>query len=118
MTQYVDGFVLPVPRDRLDEYRRLSEAVAAIWKEHGALDYREFVGDDMTLEGTRSFVDVVDATEADAVVFGWVAFPSREARDLANAKVAADPRMAGLVDSSNSGFDAKRMVYGGFKPLA
>lgn len=117
MSHYIDGFVLPVSRDRLGEYRRLVEAVADIWREHGALDYREFVGDDLELEGTRSFTDLVAATEAEAIVFGWVVFDSREARDLANEKVAADPRMAELVDASNSGFDAKRMAYGGFRPL-
>ncbi|MDH3628740.1 MAG: DUF1428 domain-containing protein [Acidobacteriota bacterium] len=117
MANYIDGFVLPVPRDRLDAYKRLAEAVATIWKEHGALDYREYVGDDMKLEGTRSFTDLVAATENETIVFGWVVFASREARDLANAKVAADPRMADLIDSSNSGFDAKRMAYGGFQSM-
>lgn len=115
MTHYIDGFVLPVARDRLEDYRRLVKAVAAIWKEHGALDYREYVGDDMNLEGTRSFTDIVAAADDEAIVFGWVVFESRGARDLANEKVAADPRMADLINSSNSGFDAKRMVYGGFK---
>ena len=115
MAHYIDGFVLPVSRNRLDEYRRLVEAIAEIWKEHGALDYREYVGDDLTLEGTRSFTDLVAATEDDAIVFGWVEFESREARDLANQKVAADPRMAELMNSSNSGFDAERMAYGGFQ---
>ncbi len=117
MTHYIDGFVLPVPRDHLDEYKRVVEAAAEIWKEHGALDYREYVGDDLKLEGTRSFTDLVGATEDEAIVFGWVVFDSREARDLANEKVAADPRMADLIDSSNSGFDAKRMAYGGFRSL-
>ena len=86
-------------------------------KEHGALDYREYVGDDLRLEGTRSFTDLVAATKDEAIVFGWVVFDSREARDLANEKVAADPRMVDVIDSSNSGFDAKRMAYGGFQPL-
>ena len=98
MAHYIDGFVLPVPRDRLDEYRRLAEAAAKIWKEHGALDYREYVGDDLEREGTRSFIDVVAAT--------------------ANEKVAADPRMVGLVESSNTGFDARRVAYAGFQALA
>ena len=115
MAHYIDGFVLPVSRNRLDNYRGLVEAVADIWKEHGALDYREYVGDDLSLEGTRSFTDLVAASEDEAIVFGWVVFESREARDLANRKVAADPRMADLVNSSNSGFDAKRMAYGGFQ---
>ncbi len=115
MTHYIDGFVLPISRDRLDEYRCIVEAAADIREEHGALDYREYVGDDLVLEGTRSFTDLVAASEGDAVVFGWVVFESREARDLANQEVAADPRMAELMSSSNSGFDAERMAYGGFR---
>jgi uncharacterized protein YbaA (DUF1428 family) len=117
MAHYIDGFVFPLPRDRLNEYERLAEAVAEIWKEHGALDYWEYVGDDLNLQGTRSFTDLVAATEDETIVFGWVVFDSREARDLANEKVAADPRMVDLVVTSNSGFDAKRMAYGGFQSL-
>ncbi len=118
MANYIDGFVLPVSRDRLDQYKLLVEAVADIWKEHGALDYREYVGDDMILDGTRSFTDLAAATDDEVIVFGWVEFESRAARDLANDKVAADPRVADLIKSSNSGFDAERMVYGGFQSLA
>lgn len=117
MAHYVDGFVFPIPRDRLNEYQRLAQAVAAIWKEHGALDYWEYVGDDLKLEGTRSFTDLIAATDEESIVFGWVAFDSRETRDLANKKVAADPRMAELMAETNSGFDAKRMAYGGFQLL-
>lgn len=117
MAHYIDGFVLPIPRDRLGEYKRIVEVAAEIWKEHGALDYREYVGDDMSLEGTRSFTDLIAASEDEVIVFGWVVFESRETRDLANEKVAADPRMADLIDPSNSGFDAKRMAYGGFQSL-
>lgn len=105
-------------RDRLSEYRRLAEAAAEIWKEHGALDYCEYVGDDLKLEGTRSFTDLVAATADEAIVFGSVVFESREARDLANEKVASDPRMAELVESSSSGFDASRMAHGGFESPA
>ena len=115
MTHYIDGFVFPVSRDRLDNYQRLVEAVAEIWKEHGALDYREYLGDDLVLEGTRPFTDLVGASDDEAIVFGWVVFESREARDAANEKVASDPRMAELVNASNSGFDARRMAYGGFQ---
>lgn len=117
MAQYIDGFVLPVPRRSLDEYVRLVQAAADIWREHGALDYKEYVGDDLVLEGTRSFTEVSEATEDDVVVFGWVVFESREARDRANARVAADPRMTELINSSGSGFDATRMAYGGFQAL-
>jgi len=118
MAQYVDGFVFPVPRATLGEYRRVAKAAAEIWKEHGALDYCEYVGDDLRLDGTRSFTDLVAATEDETIVFGWVVFDSREARDLANEKVAADPRMSELIESSDSGFDAKRMAYGGFESFA
>lgn len=117
MPHYIDGFVLPIPRDRLEEYQRVAEAVADVWREHGALDYREYVGDDLILEGTRSFTDLTAATEGEAIVFGWVVFESREARDLANEKVAADPRVAELIGASHTGFDAARMAYGGFRPL-
>ena len=117
MGHYIAGFVLPIPRDRLSDYKRVVEEVAKIWKEHGAIDYREYVGDDMGLEGTRSFTDLVASTKDEAIVFGWVLFDSREARDLANEKVANDPRMAELIGSSDTGFDAERMAYGGFVPL-
>ncbi len=117
MAHYIDGFVLPIPHDRVAEYKSVVEAVANIWKEHGALDYREYVGDDLSLEGTRSFTDLVGAGKEEVIVFGWVTFESREARDLANAKVAADPRMVDLISSADTGFDAERMAYAGFRPL-
>jgi len=115
MTHYIDGFVLPIPRHNLGDYRRLVEATAEIWKEHGALDYREYVNEDLVLEGTRSFTELSGATEDEVIVFGWVVFDSREDRDRVNAKVADDPRMTDLVDSFGAGFDAKRMAYGGFQ---
>jgi len=115
MANYIDGFVFPVTRDRLDDYKRLVEAVADIWVEHGALEYREYVGDDLILDGTRSFSDLVTSNNDEVIIFGWLAFESRAARDLANEKVATDPRMAELIESSNSGFDAARMAYGGFQ---
>ena len=121
MTRYIDGFVLPVPRDQLKPYREVVEKVAEIWKEHGALDYSEYVIDDPSLEGTRSFTDAANTKEDEVVIFGWVAFESREARDLANKRVAADPRMTDLINpltqTSRPIFDAERMVYGGFRSL-
>lgn len=121
MTHYIDGFVLPIPGDRLNEYKRVAAAVAEIWREHGALDYREYAGDDLVLAGTRSFTDLVAAGEGETIVFGWVEFESREARDRANERVASDPRMAQLIepliDPSNTVFDAERMAYGGFRVL-
>lgn len=121
MTQYIDGFVLPVPRIHLNEYKSVAEKVAEIWKEYGALAYFEYVGEDLKLEGTRSFIEVVDLKEDEVIVFGWVLFPSKEARDLANKQVPNDPRMAELVapltDPKGLIFDAERMVYGGFRSL-
>lgn len=118
---YIDGFVLPVPGDQLTRYREVVEQVAAIWMEHGALDYSEYVIDDADLEGTRSFIAGAEAREDEAVIFGWVSFESRAARDLANERVAADPRMADLIspltDASRPVFDASRMMYGGFRSL-
>lgn len=116
MAHYVDGFVLPVPRDRLGEYQRMAERVAEVRKEHGALDYHEFVGDDMHLEGTRSFVEAAGATPDDVVVLGWVTFASKEDRDRANELVLNDARMPEIV-GTDTGFDAARMVYGGFSHL-
>jgi len=103
----------------LDDYKRVAEAVARIWKEHGALDYFEYTGDDLTLEGTMSFTGAIGASADESIMFGKVAFESKAARDLANDRVAADPRMKDLMEpllnSSRVIFDAKRMVYGGFQ---
>jgi len=121
MANYIDGYVLPVPRQHLDQYQEVAEKVAEIWKEHGAIGYHEYVGDDMHLEGTVSFADVTNTRNEEVVIFGWVVFPSKEIRDLANAKVPADPRMAELVapltNPAKLIFDASRMIYGGFRLL-
>ena len=117
MAHYIDGFVIPVPRSRLDEYKRVAEAASENWKDHGALAYWECVGDDLRVEGVRSFKDLAAATDAETVVFAWVIFESRAARDAANEKIVADPRMTGLVDPENPIFDTQRMAYGGFQAL-
>ena len=114
MSHYIDGFVFPIARSSLDTYKQLAEQIAEIWKEYGALEYKEFMGDDMSLEGTRSFIDSTAATDDEVVVMGWVTFESREARDLANEKVMNDPRVEALMTSADSGFDPSRMFYGGF----
>lgn len=121
MTNYIDGFVFPVPRIHLKEYKSVAEKVAEIWKEYGALAYFEYVGEDLKLESTRSFIEVMDLKEDEEVVFGWVIFPSKETRDIANKQVPTDSRMTKLVVSLTNPerliFDAERMVYGGFQPL-
>lgn len=119
MANYIDAFVFPIARHHLDEYKSVAEKVAAIWKEHGALQYMEYVGDDLAAHGTRSFTECLDATEDEAVIFGWVVFESRESRDAANKQVPLDPRMKELVDPlvdpSRMIFDASKMLYGGFE---
>lgn len=121
MENYIDGFVLPVPRIHLNEYKGVAEKIAEIWKEYGALEYFEYVGEDLKLEGTRSFIELVDLKEDEVIVFGWVIFPSKEIRDRANKQVPTDSRMADLVAPLTNPkrliFDAERMVYGGFQPL-
>ncbi|WP_197276097.1 DUF1428 domain-containing protein [Mangrovimonas sp. TPBH4] len=121
MTNYIDGFVLPIPRVYLDAYKQVAEEVAEIWKEYGAIAYFEFVGDDLHLDGTKSFIESVDLKEDEELIFGWVLFPSKEIRDLANQKVPTDPRMKELVEPlmipKKLIFDPSRMIYGGFKPL-
>ncbi|OIQ30844.1 MAG: hypothetical protein BM564_01130 [Bacteroidetes bacterium MedPE-SWsnd-G2] len=121
MTNYIDGFVFPIPKIHLEEYKAIAEKVAEIWKEHGALAYFEFVGDDLHLEGTRSFIDAIQVEQEEDIIFGWVLFPSKEVRDLANKKVPADPRISKLVaplfNPERIIFDASKMVHGGFKPL-
>ena len=121
MSNYIDGFVLPIPRQHLDEYKQVAAKVAEIWKEYGALSYYECVGDDLILEGTRSFSELANTGEDEVIIFGWVVFESKEVRDRANRQVPNDSRMTELVgpltDPSRLIFDASRMVYGGFKSL-
>ncbi len=121
MQNYIDSFVLPIKKVHLEEYKAVAKQVAEIWKEYGALGYYEYFGDDLHLEGTRSFTDMADAKKDEVVLFGWVVFPTKEVRDSANKKVPQDPRMekivAPLLHPEQPIFDASRMVYGGFKPL-
>ena len=114
---YIDGFTFPIAKAGLANYQKLAAAIAEIWLEYGALEYREFVGDDMQLEGTRSFTDVINADQNEVTVFGWVAFESREVRDRINRQVAGDKRVAELMTNTHSNFDAARMTYGGFRSL-
>jgi uncharacterized protein YbaA (DUF1428 family) len=114
---YIDGFVLPLPADRVEEYRQQAEAAGRIWMEHGALAFRECIADDMKVEGLKSFPELAGTGEGETVVFSYIVFRSREHRDQVNAKVMADPRIKELCDPENPPFDFKRMAYGGFKVL-
>lgn len=119
MSNYIDGFALPVPTKHLEEYKQVSAAVAKIIIEHGALSYHEFVADNTNMDGVRSFANLVEAKEEEAVLFGWIEFETKEARDKVNQLTASDPRMKALVDPLTKPdrliFDASRMVYGGFE---
>ena len=117
MTRYIDGFVIPLPTARIDDYRVMAEKAAIVWKEHGALDYWECLGDDLQAEGALSFHELADTKPDETVIFAWVVFESKEARDIANAKIFADPRMKEMMDMANPIFDCQRMAYGGFKQL-
>ena len=110
---YVDGFVLAVPQDRLDEYRTLATLAGEVWMEHGALSYVECVADDVPYGELTSFPRAVQAQDGEVVVFSWITYPSREAREAINTKVMADERLKH--DHENAPFDGKRMIYGGFK---
>lgn len=121
MSTYIDGFVFPLRKADIEAYQVVAKKVASIWKEYGALSYSEFVGDDLQLEGVQSFTDAINATADEVIVFGWVSFPNKQVRDDANKKVPQDSRMhelvAPLTSTERMIFDARRMVYGGFKAL-
>ena len=114
---YVDGYVLPVPKKNLKVYRRIAQKAGKIWREHGALEYRECVGDDLKVKWGVPFLKTIKAKPSETVVFSWIVFKSRAHRDSVNAKVMKDPRLAKMMESEPMPFDTKRMVYGGFKVL-
>lgn len=117
MAGYVDGFVLAVPKKRIADYRRIAQKAGRIWREHGALEYRECVGDDLDVKMGVPFPRSVKLKPGETVVFSWIAYRSRSHRDRVNAKVMKDPRLRDMMDPKAMPFDPKRMAYGGFKTL-
>jgi len=117
MARYVDGYVLPVPKKYVEAYRRMASKAGKVWRDHGALEYRECVGDDLKVKMGTPFPRSVKAKPGETVVFSWVVFKSRAHRDRVNAKVMKDPRLASMMDPKSMPFDMKRMVYGGFKVI-
>jgi uncharacterized protein YbaA (DUF1428 family) len=115
--QYVDGFVVPVPKRKLQAYRRMARKAGRIWREYGALDYRECVADDVKVGKLTSFPRSVKLKPGETVVFSWIVYKSRAQRDAVNAKVMADPRLKSMMDPKAMPFDAKRMFFGGFRTL-
>ena len=117
MGRYVDGFLLAVPKRRIADYRRMAAAAAKVWREHGALEYRECVGEDMKPGFGVPFPKTARCARGETVVFSWITYRSRAHRDRVNAKVMKDPRIAAMCDPKNMPFDMKRMSCGGFEVL-
>ena len=112
---YVDGFIVPVPKAKLEEYKKFARLGSAVWREYGALDYREWIADDAKPGKVTSFPQSVQLEPDEIVIFAWVVYKSRAHRDEVNEKVMKDPRMQN--DPSTWPFDGKRMIFGGFAPL-
>jgi uncharacterized protein YbaA (DUF1428 family) len=117
MAKYVDGFVIPIPKDKIDRYREIATEACEVWKDHGALDYFECIGDDLEVKDQVPFPRMTGATPDETVVFAWIVYQSREHRDAVNAKVMNDPRLAKCMEPGAMPFDCKRMAYGGFNVL-
>lgn len=112
---YVDGFVLAVPKTKIERYRELASKACSVWMEHGALSYVETVADDVPYGELTSFPRAVQTKDDETVVFAWITYPSREVRDACNKKVMADPRMQS--EEYKDVFDGRRMIYGGFTAI-
>ena len=112
---YVDGFLLPVPKRKVNAYLAMSRKAGKVWKEYGALEYRECVGDDLNIKNMTGFPKVVKIKAGETVVFSWIVYKSRAHRDAVNKKVMKDERLASMMDPKNMPFDVKRMAMGGFK---
>ena len=115
MARYVDGFVLPVPKKNLEEYTRIARLASKVWRDHGALEYRECIGEDLKSKFGIPFPRLARVKPGETVVFSWIVYKSRAHRDRVNAKVMKDPRLNAMMDPKAMPFDMKRMCYGGFE---
>lgn len=115
--QYVDGFIIAVPKKNLKAYQALARKAGKVWKEYGALEYRECVAEDVKVGKLTSFPRSVKLKPGETVIFSWITYKSRKHRDSINAKVMKDPRLANMMDPKAMPFDAKRMIYGGFDTI-
>lgn len=114
---YVDGFVLPIPKKNIKAYRRMARIAGKVWRDHGALEYREYVADDVKPGESTSFPQSVKLKKNEIVIFAYIVYESRAQRDRINARVMKDPRLASMMDPKTMPFDGKRMFWGGFKSL-
>jgi len=117
MAHYVDGFVLAVPKRRKADYLRMARKCARVWREYGALEIRECWADDVKKGKVTSFPQAVKLKAGEAVVFSWIVYKNRAARDRINKKVMKDPRLADMMKAKGLPFDGKRMFWGGFKTM-
>jgi len=117
MAGYVDGFVMPLPKENVARYREVATTAGELWMEHGALQYKECLAEDVQLGEVTSFPRSVKLEDHETVVFAWITYESREHRDEVNTKVMDDPRMKELMDPAGEIADYKRMVYGGFEVI-
>ena len=115
--RYVDGFVLPVPKKNIAAFRRMAHKAGKVWREYGALEYFEYVADDVKPGKWTSFPQSVKLKPSETVVIAYIVYKSRAQRDRVMAKVMKDPRLANMMDPKKMPFDAKRMFWGGFKGL-
>jgi uncharacterized protein YbaA (DUF1428 family) len=116
MAHYVDGYVIPVPKKSVNAYRREAQKAGKIWRDHGALEFRECVGDDLNVKMGLPFPRGIKVKPGETVIFSWIVYKSRAHRDSVNKKVMKDPRLVKMMDQPMP-FDAKRMLYGGFKTI-
>lgn len=114
---YIDGFIVPVPKKNVAAYRSMSRKAGKVWREHGALDYRECIADDVKVGKLTSFPRSVKMKANETVVFAYIVYKSRKDRDRVNEKVMKDPRLAKMMSPKGMPFDGKRMIYGGFKTI-
>ena len=115
--EYVDGFVLPVPKKKVGDYKKIAKLASKVWRDHGAIDYRECVADDISVGKRTSFPRSVKMKPGETVVFAWITYKSRKHRDAVMKKVMTDKRLAAFMNPKEMPFDTKRMIFGGFKTI-
>ncbi|HJR60637.1 MAG TPA: DUF1428 domain-containing protein [Vicinamibacterales bacterium] len=117
MARYVDGFLLPIPKKKVQAYKKMAARAGKVWREHGALEYRECIGDDLDTKFGVSFPKQMKIKPGETVAFSWIVYKSKAQRDRVNARVMKDPRIKLEMERTPMPFDVKRMAYGGFEVL-
>jgi uncharacterized protein YbaA (DUF1428 family) len=114
MAKYIDGFVIPVPKRKITAYIRMARLAGKVWREYGAVEYFECVGDDLNVKMCLSFPKGIKAKPGETVIFSFIVYKSRAHRDAVNKRVMKDPRIQAMMKEAMP-FDGDRMIYGGFK---